>query len=877
MGEMSARFSRDGPTRFLEHSSKFLLFLCLFLVGCGGGQPTRTLDGRPAGSAGPAPTNKPPSVEDGDVAPVADPKSFLLITLDTTRADYLEPYLGGAKTPHLLELANRGGLFEQAWAVSPVTLPSHSSLFTGLLPYEHGVRNNGTHYLAEEHETLAEILREQRFRTAAFVSAAVLDHRYGLNQGFEAYDDDLSSGGPRQQRLNAERPAAVTVDAALEWLKTLEAGESFFLWVHLFDPHAAYTPPEPWASQFGETPYRGEIAYLDAEVGRLLESSLVPTQETLVMVVADHGESLGEHGESTHAMLAYEATLHIPWLVHLPGAPAGRRWSRPVSQVDLMPTALDLLGIEHIPAAQISGSSLAETIRGVEMAPAAPRILYAETLVPLYTYGWSPLRTLRRDGWKYIEAPEPELYNLAKDPRELENLASLYVQETEEFANELQEFAGELLPEQPTLEVDAESASRLRSLGYLASRAAPERLERADPKAVIALHEAAERAQHLFLVRDFEGASSALSSVLRRDPENLVALAALARVRAAEGRFDAAIRLADRALALDPQNLDLLVARGLVESSRGNQDAALEAFEAALALDPHWLDAQLQAILVLARLGRREEAVERVNALLTEEPENVQAGIVYAELVELPAEEMEAAEHRLRGLVEQEPYLADGWRVLGRVLEAANRKEEAIAAYRQGLEFQPLEGILHARLGTLLTRLGHQAAAEHLEKSLALMSTPPASVHYSLASLAIRRRDWPEVEVQARRALTIDPGLSAAWNQLAAALEEQGRAEEALATYGQAVESDAENWQAEFNRGLLLRRLERFEEAVKAFERVLGSRPDHGGCHFELGLLYSGPLRNPFLGAKHLKTLIDLEPESPRAEQAREILRQLGN
>ena len=834
---------------------------CIALTGCGGESEK--------------PSVSPAAGDQARPVEVATPNSFLLITLDTTRADHLEPYGADVETPHLRSLAERGGFFEHAWAVGPVTLPTHSSLFTGLLPHEHGVRNNGIHYLEEAHETLAEILRRKGFRTAAFVSAAVLDHRYGLHQGFEFYDDDLSAGGARRQRLNAERPAGATVDAALTWLSNLGGEERFFLWVHLFDPHAAYTPPEPWASSHRDQPYQGEIAYLDAEIGRLLGAPQLSSGRTLVMAVADHGESLGEHGESTHAMLTYEGTLRIPWLVHLPGSPPGQRWRAPVSQVDLLPTVLELLGIaEETPPN--SGASQAAVIRGGSSEE--ERTLYAETLVPFYTYGWSSLRTVRRGEWKYIEAPEPELYNLSEDPAELENLVQRHQEKAQELARALADVAGalELESSAATLEVDRETAARLRSLGYVASGTAPVRDQRPDPKRVIELHEAVETAQQFFFEHNFSAASQELAKVLRRDPENLVALSTLARVRAAEGSFDAAVRLMERALSLDPKNLDLLVTLGLVEDSRGNLEVALGAFEAALALDPLWLDARQQAVLVLARMGRTEEAVERITTLLEDEPHNVRAGIAYAELVELPAGDLEAAEGRLRSSLEREPYLADGWRVLGRVLEAGGRWKEAVEAYQQGISVQPQEGILHARLGTLLTRLGHPSAAIHLEKALASMRKPPASVHHSLASLAIGRRDWVEVETQARRALELDPGLSGSWNHLAVALEEQGRMDEALATYARALEADVENWQAEFNRGLLLRRLERFGEAAAAFQRVLAARPDHGGSNFELGVLYAGPLGDLGRGLEHLKAVLAAEPGSPRAAQARKILQQLG-
>ena len=802
---------------------------------------------------------------------VSVPESFLLVTLDTTRPDHLEPYgAEGVETPHLLALAQRGGLFERAWAVSPVTLPSHASLFTGLYPFETGVRNNGIHYLEPSVPTLAEVLQGAGFRTAAFVSAAVLDRRYGLDRGFELYDDDLSGGGPRSLRLNPERSAGATVDAAREWLDEVKSGERFFLWVHLFDPHAAYEPPEPWASRYRNAPYDGEIAYTDAELGRLFSHEAL--SHSLTMVIADHGEGLGQHGESTHAMLAYESTLHIPWLVHLPGMVAGGRFSEPVSQVDLLPTVLDLLEIEGGPA-EISGRSLAPSLRGEEVEETLERTLYAETLVPFYTYGWFPLMALRQGDWKLLDGVNQELFDLTQDPGEERDLSAVSADRTAEMRDELHRMAEfEEATAGPSSTLDPEALARLRSLGYVVSSGSvPERQERPDPRRMIAVHEALEKAQNLFFRGQMKPAEDELRLALREDPENPVGLSTLARLRAAQGRLDAAIRLVDRALEVDPKNLELWVTRGLVELSGGRPQEALEAFETALTIDPRWLDARLQAAQVLARLGQEESAQQRILDLVEDEPSNVRVMIAAVEIVDLPQRNLEKAEKELRSAVEREPFFADGWRVLGRVLESQERWDEAFEAYSEGLRHQPEEGLLHAHLGSLLARMGRPEAENHLQAALRFLPSPPATLHQSLARIAIQRQDWSKVEIHARQALELDPELSIAWNLLAAALEETERREEALEAYGQSLDQDPGNWQARFNRGLLLRRLERFEAAAEDFKGVLEAQPKHEKSHFEMGILYAGPLDNLPRARYHLEQVAT--GGGPLASQAQNLLR----
>ena len=809
--------------------------------------------------------------------------SFLLITLDTTRADRLEPYgATSVETPVLQILAADGIVFERAYATTPVTLPSHASIFTGLDPPNHGVRNNGIHHLSEASTTLTEILRQAGYRTAAFVSAAVLEQRYGLAQGFELYDDDLAGGGSKAPRLVAERPAEVTVSSALRWLDETDSGEPFFLWIHLFDPHALYAPPAPFSERYRDRPYEGEIAYLDAQLGRLLaHRRLSGSEDLLVMAIADHGESLGEHGEASHAMLAYDATLHIPWIVRLPSSArvaeaAPLRLSHEVSQVDLLPTALDLLGLgTAAESLNLDGVSQALAIRSRGGEGTAARALYAETLVPYYIYGWARLTSLRRDGWKLIASPSPALYHLPADPGETSNLVTSERERASELGRELGKI-GEGSEATATLAVDAAAQAKLRSLGYLPSESsAPHRRERPDPQAMIDLHRAIEQAQDALYRHDFGHAADQLRAVLARDPDNLTALSDLAKASAERGELEEALVLGRRALELAPDSATRRLDLAILLARAGDDEAALAAVDSALAIDALSLDARVEKVRALYRLGRHSEAVALLEGLATEHPDHAAIQIGYAELVSMPAGELAVAEESLRAAVAREPFQTRGWRVLGRLLED-DRPVEALAVYRQALDLLPRDGLLRARLGMLLARRGEAGAEEHLRLAAETLRPPPFEVYSALAAIELQGRAWGAAEGWARRATDLEPADAEGWNHLAIALEEQGRAEEAIAAYRRAVVADPGHWRARFNQGLLLRKLSRFEEAAAMFAEVLGLQPDHAKSHYELGLIYGGSLADPVRARHHLRACLEIDPEHPRAQLVRQLLRELG-
>jgi len=781
-------------------------------------------------------------------------RSLLLLTLDTTRADHLEPYgAENVQTPHLARLAAAGITFERAFSVAPITLVAHTSILTGLSPPAHGVRNNGIHHVPDSVETLAERLGEAGYATAAFVSAAVLERRYNLGQGFDLYDDDLSTGRERHPRMVADRPAEATVDAARAWLdaQVSEGGDRpFFLWVHLYDPHAAYSPPPPFRDTFRERLYDGEIAYMDSEIGRLLAHPRL-REGVIIAALGDHGESLGEHGEQTHALLAYDATLRVPFLLAVPGGPRGLRLRSAVGQVDVVPTLLELLDL-NVPRG-LSGISLVPLLEGRAEAAegASRRTLYSETYLPFYTYGWAKLRVLRQGRLKWIDAPTPELYDTERDPRELANLATRQPGMAHDLGRDLAEYLesqgeGE---RQTALTLDSETRERLESLGYLArgsgSRGGEEGEDedhpRPDPKDVIDLHVGLEKAR--FFVRDrlFEQAEGELRRVLSRDPANLAALVDLASVLAEQGEVDEAIRITERALNLDPDYGRLYLQMASLEARRGNGDKALELIDTVLALDPRAVEARLRKAALLSRLGRPLQAVRVMEETLAESPDSPQVLAFHAQLVEMRRGEWAGAEERLREALRRDPFLVLAWRLLGEVLERSGRPEEALAPYREGLRREPDDPDLHAQLGLVLARLRQSRDAEiHLREALRLSFEPRLDLRVSLGAALAEQGRFEEAQAEYDQVLAQRPRDAGALNNRAVALYQTGRLAEARADLLALVEAHPRHVDAHNNLAAIAVHQGLFAEAEAHARATLELAPDTPEAWNNLGLAEAG-------------------------------------
>jgi len=520
--------------------------------------------------------------------------NLVLITLDTARADHVGAYGSTTvETPALDRLAREGVLFEQTETSAPLTLPAHASILTGRFPPEHGVRDNGGFFLAPEQTTLAEMLGARGFSTGGFLAAYVLDGKGGIGQGFETYFDDFDISGRRGRSLGEiQRPANEVVDKALPWFDSVK-DRRFFAWLHFYDPHTPYDPPEPFRTKYEGHPYRGEMAFTDSQVGRVVEylESKGLLDRTVVVAIGDHGESLGEHGEDAHGFFVYEAATRVPFIVRAPfERTRGRRVADPVRTVDVVPTVLDLLGLPAVPS--MSGRSLAPLMTGAAVELGLEG--YSEALYPLHHYGWSDLRALRSGRFKVIDAPRPELYDLDSDPKELANIYQDRRIVADQMIGRLRalEQAFEQAPTaQPPTDVDPEVRARLAALGYIGSFVASAndpRTERADPKDKSELFNLLGQAREL---APTEGSFPKVTAILRRvldaDPDVIDAWFSLGNAYFKEGRHREAIEYFKRSLALKP-DYDIAVMNIAAAYRRlGDDDAALAGFEHYLTIDPN--------------------------------------------------------------------------------------------------------------------------------------------------------------------------------------------------------------------------------------------------------------------------------------------------
>jgi choline-sulfatase len=737
--------------------------------------------------------------ESGGFVPKGRP-SILLITLDTTRADHLEPYgATNVETPALSGLADRGIVFENAVATAPVTGPTHASLLTGLYPRRHGVRNNLTHHLSEDVPTLAEWLSATGYQTAAFVSAVVLEGRYGFDQGFELYDDDLKANSTsRQLRRITERPADVTAERALAWLDALGDDQPYFLWVHFYDPHLPYAPPSPWAERFRGRPYDGEIAFMDSQVGRLLRHPRAAGDDVMVAAIGDHGEGLGEHGEKAHGLLVYESTIRVPWILKLPGGPSGARIAAPISQVDLVPTIAEMVAPgPTTDFEELEGRSLLPLLRGDDLT--AERMLFAEAELPFFTYGWSRLRSVRQGSLKYIHAPVAELYDLDHDPDESVNLADAQGSDVQRLATEIETWSaiddsGSLSP------VDAKTAEMLRALGYSAGDPGrPEGEGHGNPVELIAVHEELQEIHRLMVENQFVEAVAGVRGVLEKDPENLSALRDLSRGLLNLGRLDEAAQAAATASALAPWSAQALQVEADIEYRRGHDERALELVDRSLELDPRFLQARLDRIRYLAALNREEAAIEEIERLLEESPDDPLVAIRFAEVVEFPAGNFSAAEERLRSALARDPYLVEGWLLLAKVLTSEGRQTDAVAVYREALGHQGESSDLQNRLALLLADLADPTADLALGEAIRSSPVVRADLHVALGERLAARGRREEARRQFEIAANAPTFSAATRNSRGMALLQLGRVDEAEATWREVIRDDPEFGRAWLN------------------------------------------------------------------------------
>ncbi len=653
--------------------------------------------------------------------------NLLVVTLDTTRADHIGAY-GAAKaaTPAFDRIAREGVLFEHAVTAAPLTLPAHATLFTAKYPARHGVRDNGGFFLDAKETTLAERLKADGFATGGFVGAYVLDRRWGIAQGFDTYFDDFDIGKAKGSVLaDVERPGNEVADHALAWLEGV-ATSKFFAWVHFYDAHSPYDPPEPYRSTFGEDAYAGEIAFVDVQVKRLIDflERRDLLKKTIVVVVADHGESLGEHGEASHGFFVYESVVRVPFAVLAPGdGMRGRRVADVVRTVDLVPTLLELLGRQS--AEKLDGRSLVPLMTGAvrELGLDA----YSEAMYPRYHFGWSALHALTSGRYKYVDAPRPELYDLVNDPGEAKNEYDLRRPLGAKMAQSLRvlEGAADAKPQKAAVEVDPEARARLAALGYIGtfvSEAVPQAVL-ADPKDKIELFNLLTKAREELQDRTHSS--------------------------------NAGLAMLERVVAKDPQVIDGWLLMGNEYAERRQFDRALTSFQRALALKPDYDLAVINMARVYRMLGRPGDAVVGLSELLRTNAGNLQARQQLAQAL-LENGRAADAEGELKRVLDQEPNMAAA----------------------------------RGSLGALRLQQGDAAAADReLRAALALQPNLPLA-HFNLALVAEQKGDLAAAAAEYLQEIREHPGSYMAQFNLGKVYEKTGNRQGQLAAYQSAVESN---------------------------------------------------------------------------------------
>jgi arylsulfatase A-like enzyme/Flp pilus assembly protein TadD len=627
--------------------------------------------------------------------------NVLLITLDTTRADHIGCYgHAEAATPVLDALAASGVLFEHAYSPVPMTLPAHATVLTGLYPPEHGLRVNGAAPLAPVIPTLAEALQAEGYETGAFLASFVLHSKFGLNRGFRKYDDDMAGGEGSVHETHLTRSARLVADSAIRWIKSIRE-KPFFAWVHLYDPHAPFDlHEETFGDRFRDRPYDGEIAFADLQIGRLLKTLRDQglDQQTIVLVVGDHGEGLGDHEEREHSLTLYNSVLHVPLIVSTPEAAGkARRISGAVSLADIAPTLLDCLRVRGL--AQASGKSFRKALSGGNLDG---RESYAETDAPFETYGWSPLRSLGSANLKYIRTTREELYDIARDPAELHNLAA----------------------EQP------EVMARMR--------------------------DALTRTEQRFIARG--STASSLSEADRRKLESLGY--ASGSSGASPREQDAA--LPDIKDMLPWYNREADAEQLLHQGKASEAEAELRTIAEAV---PDFIPARITLGRALEHLGRKDESADTYTAILKSHPESYDAHFALAELKAAQGH-LESASTHYSDALKIRPQAATARANLANLLVKQGQVDEALDQYRQALEDSPDSVIAHFNLGMVMARQGNAAAGlPHVARAVELNPAEP-EMHFGLGTVLLSAGRPQDAALHFRMTLQLKPGHVGAARQL---------------------------------------------------------------------------------------------------------------
>ncbi len=693
--------------------------------------------------------------------------NIVLITIDTLRADRVSSYGSDrVDTPNIDSFAEEGVLFSNAASTVPFTFPAHSSILTGLYPPGHGVRENVGYTLDDSVPTMAEVLSKGGWSTAGFVSSFVLDRRWGIARGFDHYFDDFDLSGMKETAnlSSVQRSGDVTIAEAVRWLDGRSHESPFFLWLHLYDPHDPYNPPEPWKSMYPNRPYDGEVAYTDSLIGefrRALEDrGLLDT--SLVILTADHGEGLGDHGEGFHGFFVYDTTVHVPLIVRLPSATEGGRVVQTaVSHVDLLPTVLDAVDLEE--PELVHGESLLPLIAGE--GGCEDRSVYSESLYPLLHYGWSPLRAIRTDSYKLISAPRPEVYDLRADRREEHDLSGEQPAVVEELEDRLAELRAEIENDAPAPgeapDLDPETLAQLQALGYAAGQGGVSIDQegdrpRADPKDKIRLHRTIMRAQSQ-MGDDQEAAEQTLLDVLREDPEILDAHQMLGQLAVTQGRYDDALERYRRVLELEPKHKNSLMGMASSYRALGRTDEALVGFRRLLEIS----GPDTRATLAIADIEFAHGNFDEAARALDEAAETTEApALIHNKLGEVRVEQGRSGEAMalfVKAVEEKEGFAAPHFN-LAVLYEERGEVQPAVAHYEKAIELAPKYYEAHFNLGRLVGKMGQVDRQQELWEASIESNSNFAQGYYHLAKLMMDRgQDLGRAEELVRLGISKDP------------------------------------------------------------------------------------------------------------------------
>jgi arylsulfatase A-like enzyme/Tfp pilus assembly protein PilF len=670
--------------------------------------------------------------------------NVIVITLDTTRADHLGCYgCRDVETPTIDGFAARGVRFEHCYAQTPLTLPSHTTLFTGTLPLFHGIRDNGGFFVPEKLKTMAELFKDKGYETGAFIAAYVLDSKWGLNQGFDTYYDKFDMGKFKRISLGTvQRPGNEVLDQALPWLEERK-DKRFFTWLHLYDPHTPYDPPPPYDKLYPNHPYLGEIAFADSQLGRLwhwLESNDL-LRKTFIVFAGDHGESLGEHEEQSHGFFIYQATIHVPLIIVTPFPKLQGLVSPEVTGlVDVLPTVCDMAGLP-VPS-EVQGKSLLPAFFGRRRKENP--LVYSETYYPRFHYGWSDLKAVQDSRYKLILAPVPELYDVVADPREEKNLVYLEKRVYERLNAEAEAFIGRASRnayETDFSKVDEETREKLSALGYVGSFADPAKLKGkklGNPKEKIGVFNELSRAREMGLDGKVEEAVRIIQGIIATDPDVTDAYFSIGNIYFQAQRYKDAIQYFEQALGRKPDDSFAAINIALAYEAMGKFEEA-EKFLLGY-MEKGFADSQFYFMLGNMNYIQKkyDQAIPYFEKCLAS---NTESGGSYSLLgaIYIVKDDLPRAEECLRKAFEINPRLNNLHYFMAELAEKRGRMAEAEAEYLKELEVSPKHFKSMYNLARVYRTLGDEANEYvYLEKCLKTDATFPLTYFY-LARIDLNR------------------------------------------------------------------------------------------------------------------------------------------